>query len=100
MRSSFSNTVIIKYADDTAILGLISDQRDCENYFSEVLSISQLWWDNDLVLNATKTHEMLFTSQRQSPVITPMTVDNTVIGISSQVKYISVLIDNNFFLMS
>ena len=94
IRSSFSNTVIIKYADDTVILGLISNQRDSENYFSEVQSISQLCCDNDLILNATKTHEMLFTSQRQSPVITPMTVDNTAIAISSQVKYLGVLIDD------
>ena len=77
--------MIIKYADDTVILGLISDQRDSDNYFSEVQSISQLCCDNDLILNATKTHEMFFTSQRQSPVINPMTVDNSAIAICSQI---------------
>ena len=61
IRSSFSNTVIIKYADDTVILGLISDQRDSENYFSEVQSISQLCCDNDLILQATKTHVVYLT---------------------------------------
>ena len=73
----FFKTVIIKYVHDTVILNLISDQQASENYFSEVQSISQLL----LILNATKTHEMLFTSQRQPPVITPMTIDNKAIAI-------------------
>jgi len=42
VHSHFSDTVIIKFADDTVILGLMSSQEDSDNYFAEVQTIIEV----------------------------------------------------------
>lgn len=92
--ASFPNTVVIKYADDTVIVGLISDHADFLNYQAEITKIQQLCTANDLLLNPTKTHEMLFSSKREKPLVQPVLIDGTAISFSDSVVYLGVTIDN------
>jgi len=75
IRSQTSNVTILKYADDTCVIGAddtcvigcISDESDLSNYFSEVDRISNQCNLLDLLLNLSKTHEMLFSTKRIKP---------------------------------
>ena len=58
LQSDSEETCIIKYADDTVVVGLISDDDDSK-YF-ECISKVERWCDtNHLCLNINKTKEML-----------------------------------------
>ena len=93
VKSSFSNTVVHN-ADDTVVLGLIERDEDFTNYLSDLAMIKGLCKDNDLILTPSKTHEMNFSTQRVKPVMAPLVLDNVSIQVSSQVKYLGVLIDD------
>ena len=59
-KTSSSQTPIIKYADDTSISGLITQQEDLLNYFS-VINYFVEWCERHfLLLNVKKTKEIIF----------------------------------------
>ena len=62
--TQLSNITVIKYADDTCIIGCISNQEDLESYFSEIERISKQCTDLDLLLNASKTQEIMFSTRK------------------------------------
>jgi hypothetical protein len=94
IRSSFPNTTILKYADDTVILGLISNHNDIICYQSELNRISELCQDNYLILNPAKTKEMVFSTKRTSPTVDPVHLDSVPIALSEQITYLGVIIDS------
>jgi DNA gyrase inhibitor GyrI len=48
---------MLKFADDTTVIGLISDGEE-STYRSEVEQLVQWCEDNNLILNTTKTKEL------------------------------------------
>ena len=59
LRSRFRNCHLIKYADDTVIVGLISNNDESE--YNEQISEVVLWCKaHNLLLNAAKTKELIF----------------------------------------
>ena len=50
--------MIVKFADDTTITGLISDNNE-DNYRLEINSIVDWCDNNNLMLNVNKTKEMV-----------------------------------------
>ena len=61
LRSRFRNCHLIKYADDTVIVGLISNNDESE--YNEQISEVVLWCRpkaHNLLLNAAKTKELIF----------------------------------------
>ena len=93
--SRAENMTILKYADDTCIIGLISNFSDANMYFSEVARISEQCKSLDLILNPTKTKEMLFSTKKDKPTVDPLFVNDTVIDLCSTTKYLGVLVDEN-----
>ena len=88
--------MIIKYADDTVLLGFISDHvADNDSYFKQVDFLTTLCAESDLLLNSTKTHEMIFTTKREKPDVPILTIDGNAISISDEVKYLGLTIDSN-----
>ena len=85
---------ILKYADDTVIIGNIAADTDFVNYLDEISRISLLCRSSDLLLNPTKTNEMLFITQRNPPDFEQLPLDGTVITPSTSVKYLGVTMDN------
>ena len=95
LRAGSSKSTVIKFADDTVLLGYISDPGiDNEVYFDEVNRISSVCSDNDLLLNPTKTHELIFTTQRETPEVPTLMLGDVAIPQSNNVKYLGVLVDN------
>ena len=56
---SSENCMIIKYADDTVVIGVISNNNEGE-YKSTIDYVSHWCSDNFLNLNASKTKEIVF----------------------------------------
>jgi hypothetical protein len=93
IKSESSNVTVIKYADDTVIVGLIAQAEDTECYMNEIERICKLSNDHSLQLNPLKTKEMLFTTKRLTPAVEPIYVDGTFINMSNSVKYLGIIID-------
>lgn len=67
------NNVIIKFADDTTVIGLIRD-NDKTAYRKEVLDLVT-WCDvNNLTMNISKTKEMVVYMRRSERVYQPLLI--------------------------
>ncbi|KAI3354636.1 hypothetical protein L3Q82_019140 [Scortum barcoo] len=58
-----STNTIVKFADDTTIVGLISD-NDETHYREEIQHLTQWCSNNNLVLNTSKTKEVIVDYRR------------------------------------
>ena len=92
--SATSNVTVLKYADDTVIIGNIQSDSDFMLYQEEVNRICILCNNSDLLLNPTKTHEMIFTTSRDPPVFPQVFIDNCAIETTDDVLYLGVHIDS------
>ncbi len=71
-----NSNVIVKFADDTAVIGLITD-NDETAYREEVSTLTKWCQENHLSLNINKTKELVVDYRRQSREHTPITIDKT-----------------------
>jgi hypothetical protein len=91
---SSSKHVIVKYADDTVIIGLISTEDDNSSYVNEINNFVE-WCDtNFLNLNVSKTKEMVINFSRTPEDITPIQIKRSNVEIVSQYKYLGNIIDD------
>ncbi len=74
--ATHSSNVIVKFADDTTVIGLITD-NDETAYREEVSTLNKWCQENHLSLNIDKTKELLVDFRRQSREHTPITIDKT-----------------------
>ncbi len=88
--SSHSSTSIIKFADDTVVLGLISN-NDETAYLDEVERLTSWCQDNCLSLNVSKTKELIvdFRKRHMLPY-TPLMISGTPVERVSSFKYLGV----------
>ena len=85
-----SNT-IIKFADDTTVVGLITD-NDETAYREEV---RDLWCkDNNLSLNVIKTKEMIVEYRKRRTEHVPILIDGAVVEQVESFKFLGVHINN------
>ena len=56
---------MLKFADDTTVIGLISDGEE-STYRSEVEQLVQWCEDNNLILNTTKTKELIIDYRKEA----------------------------------
>ena len=87
---------IIKYADDTATVGLCSN-NDSE-YRSVVDSFMKQCSDNYLDLNATKTKEMVTDFRREQPVHGSLQIYGQDVEIVKEYKYLGTIMDNQLYI--
>ena len=93
-RSSYSNCTIVKYADDTVIVGKITD-NDYTNYIDQVNKFVDWSQRNFLKLNVKKTKEMIIdfrTTNRHVP--DPLVINNEPIERVHTYKYLGMIIDD------
>lgn len=93
-RSTHSACPLIKFADDSALVGLIKND-DSDIYVSQIESFVKYCDDNYLVLNVKKTKEMIMdfrTKQKSVPV--PIEIKNSNVERISQYKYLGVVFDD------
>ncbi len=93
--SSHSSTSIVKFADDTVVLGLINnnDEAAC---LDEVERLTSWCQDNCLSLNVSKTKELIvdFRKRQQRPY-TPLMISGTLVERVSSFKYLGVNISED-----
>ncbi len=93
--SSHSSTSIVKFADDTVVLGLINNDDEAA-YLDEVERLTSWCQDNCLSLNVSKTKELIvdFRKRQQRPY-TPLMVSGTPVERVSSFKYLGVNISED-----
>ncbi len=93
--SSHSSTSIVKFADDTVVLGLIFN-NDETAYLGEVERLTSWCQDNCLSLNVSKTKELIvdFRKRQQRPY-TPLMISGTPVERVSSFKYLGVNISED-----
>ena len=66
---SYSNNCcyVLKCADDTAILGLLSDNNDESSYMAQIEQFTSWCENNNLLLNAKKTKELIVDFNKCEP---------------------------------
>ncbi len=92
-RSSHTNCLIDKYADDTVLTGLITDNDDT-HYRLEIDRFIQWCGRHYLKLNTGKTREMIVDFRRKSDRPEPVVIEGEPIETVSTYKYLGVLFDN------
>ncbi len=86
--ATHSYNVIVKFADDTTVIGLITD-NDETAYREEVSTLTKWCQENHLSLNI-KTKELVVDFRRQSREHTPITIDKTPVERVNSFKFLGV----------
>ncbi len=87
--AAHSSNVIVKFADDTTVIGLITD-NDETAYREEVSTLTKWCQENHLSLNIDKTKQLVVDYRRQSREHTPITIDKTPVERVSSFKFLCV----------
>ncbi len=87
--TTHSSNVIVKFADDTTVIGLITD-NDETAYREEVSTLTKWCQENHLSLNIDKTKELVVDFRRQSREHTPITIDKTPVERLNSFKFLGV----------
>ncbi len=87
--ATHSSNVIIKFADDTTVIGLITD-NDETAYREEVSTLTKWCQVHHLSLNIDKTKELVVDYRRQSREHTPITINKTPVERVNSFKFLGV----------
>ncbi len=87
--ATHSSNVIVKFADDTTVIGLITD-NDETAYRAEVSTLTKWCQENHISLNVDKTKELVVDFRRQSREHTPITIDKTPVERVNSFKFLCV----------
>ncbi len=87
--AKFSSNHIIKFADDTTVVGLISN-NDETHYREEVAQLAEWCGVNNLSLNVEKTKEVVMDFRRNSVDHPPLTIDSSTVERVSSTKFLGV----------
>ena len=91
--SSSKEVVILKYADDTVIVGLLHNDNETV-YRNEVDRFVKWCDDNHLNLNVSKTKEMIVDFRKKKQKVDPLVIKNENVEIVSEYKYLGNIIDH------
>ncbi len=94
--AKFSSNHIIKFADDTSVVGLISN-NDETHYRKKVAQLAEWCGANNLSLNLSKTKEVEMDFRRNSGDHSPLTIDSSTVERVCSTKYLGVIILNRTF---
>ncbi|KAI3371234.1 hypothetical protein L3Q82_023539 [Scortum barcoo] len=90
-----SSIHLVKFADDTTLVGLIT-KGDETHYRKEVQLLTRWCKDNNLLLNVSKTKEIVVSFQRGHTQHHPLTIDGAAVErVSSTTKFLGVHISDD-----
>ncbi|KAL0199007.1 hypothetical protein M9458_007547, partial [Cirrhinus mrigala] len=87
--AKFSSNHIIKFAEDTTVVSLISN-NDGTPYREEVAQLVEWCGANNLSLNVSKTKEVVMDFRRNSADHPPLTIDSSAVERVSSTKFLGV----------
>ncbi len=88
--AKFSSNHIIKFADDTTVVGLISN-NDETHYREEMAQLAEWCGANNLSLNVEKTKEVVMDFRRRNSTDhPPLTIDSSTVERVSSTKFLGV----------
>ncbi len=87
--ATHSSNVIVKFADDTTVIGLMTDNDEMA-YREEVSTLTKWCQENYPSLNIDKTKELVVDYRRQSREHTPITIDKTPVERVTSFKFLCV----------
>lgn len=86
---------IMKYADDTVIVGLLNDDDESEQeYRNEIESFVTWCQENFLNLNVKKTKEMIVDFRKKKGSVEPVIINGESVDIVSNYKYLGCIVDS------
>jgi hypothetical protein len=93
--SHSSTCQIIKYADDTALIGRIHD-NDESDYRKEIADLVNWCDQNNLSLNVKKTNEMVFDFRKVKNDVSnnDVVINGDVVGRVKNYKYLGTIVDD------
>ncbi|KAK1796070.1 hypothetical protein P4O66_008861, partial [Electrophorus voltai] len=90
-----SSTIIVKFADDTVIMGLISDNNE-RAYLEEIKHLENWCQENNLLLNVSKTKELIVDcSKKQERHYQPVRISGTTVERVDSFRYLGVHISQD-----
>ncbi|KAI3374360.1 hypothetical protein L3Q82_005961 [Scortum barcoo] len=89
-----SSIHLVKFADDTTLVGLIT-KGDETHYRKEVQLLTRWCKDNNLLLNVSKTKEIVVSFQRGHTQHHPLTIDSAAVERVSSTKFLGVHISDD-----
>ncbi|XP_072563859.1 uncharacterized protein [Paramormyrops kingsleyae] len=89
MGCNTSNSVIIKFLDDTTVVGLIN-REDESAYREEVERLSTRCRDNNPSVNVEKAKEIIVDFRRTGPAHTPLSINRTAVETVRRTKFLGV----------
>ena len=89
-----SNRILIKFADDSCLQGLISIANDELDYRNSIDYFTTWCKKNKLSLNTDKTKELIIDFRVKKDPIDPIFIDNKQIEQVDSYKYIGIIVDN------
>ena len=90
----YDSNIIVKFADDTTVIGLISDD-DESAYRDDVKQLVSWCASNDLVLNVSKTKEIVVDFRKSKSVPSTLIVNNSEVEIVDSFKFLGIHITSN-----
>ncbi|KAI5607308.1 hypothetical protein C0J50_7060 [Silurus asotus] len=89
-KATSNSTTIIKFADDTVVVGLISNNDEMA-YLQEVKNLERLCQENNLLLNVSKTKELIVDfSTKQERSYQPLNICRTPVERVDSFRYLGV----------
>ena len=92
MTVSGSNMHMVKYADDTVIIELCSPDQ-ATNLQAEMSHIAAWCEDNSLLINSTKTKEIVFCNKRDEPNPATLDINGSEIQRVDEYKYLGTIVE-------
>ena len=93
-RSSNESCSIVKFADDTVLIGLISDD-DSSKYVDEINKFVTYCKINFLELNVKKTKEMIIDFRKSKALPDPIIINDHTVERVRTYKYLGVMLNND-----
>ncbi len=87
--ATHSSNIIVKFADDTTVTGLITDNNETA-YREKVSTLTKWCQENHLSLHIDKTKELVVEFRRQSREHTPITIDKTPVERVNSFKFLGI----------
>jgi hypothetical protein len=93
VRAQDNNCILVKFADDTALVGLIVND-DSSYYISQVQSFVEYCESNYLELNVTKTKELVIDYKQNKSSNDPVIIHGSETQRTRSYKYLGMVIDD------